>query len=214
MVLEGFEETLNVETHAYFNHAFDGGPTGVEYLAPDLMPFISATHKWSPEVGSTGFSNLLPATAINETQIAALKKYGASFKDAQGNTMPLRFDTLIVKLGSDREREAMKLFGNYGGQYSPTAIGSVNIYQGSDMKMISTPYISDAMEKAYFFVDSRFLGEGRRGNPLMLRFLKRPGMIDGLLIDKDNNDYIYNFGGHRKTGIRNIPFARCGSVGA
>lgn len=208
-VLDGFNVTINQVVHDYFNYAFTGWPTGTEFLAPDLEPFISAAHKRSP-TNPTTFSNLLPASVIDETQISLLHKRGGSFKDPNGIPMPLRFDTLVVALGSDREREAKKIFGNYGGQYSPTTIGNVNIYQGDSMKMISTPYLADP--KMYFFVDSRYLGDSIYGNPLFLHFEKRPWMVWAIYEDPNNFDYIYKFGWHRKSGIRNIPFARCGSM--
>ena len=211
--LDAFNWFIEKEAHKFLNNAFIGGGN---YVAPDGQPFISATHQWNSSAAQ--FSNLLPAAALDQNAVQLLEKAAASFKDAQGNEMPLNMDTCIVKKGSKASYLAKQLFGVNSGQYSPTTLGNVNIFQGGAYTLIETPFISNVQDgsgnnkedTAYFFADSRFLG---MDNALFLHFLQRP-RLEGEATQLPNLTYQYYFYGHMKLGIRNLPIGWYGSVGA
>ena len=47
-----------------------------------------------------------------------------------------------------------------------------------------------------------------------MNFLQRPRIEGEAFEDPSNLDRVYKYYGHWKTGIRNIPFARWGSLGS
>lgn len=218
-VLLGFQKKIEINAHERLNNAFTGGSTGSYIYGGDLKPLIATDHAWN----STGwtFSNKLASQDLNVDAVRLLEQTARKFTDANGVPLPLQPDTVIVKAGSTAAFQAKQLFGINMGQYSPTTLGNVNIFQGSAYTLVETPYIqnvqdgsgNDKSDKAYFFVDSRYMGNNQFGNPLFLHFEKRPA-LEGELFQTSNLDREYSFYGHWKMWIRNLPYAWFGSVWA
>jgi len=121
---------------------------GTYYLAPDGIA-LCGTHVYK----STGNTFVNSGTAVfGQDAIDDLEDYGGAFVDANGKPLPITFDTIIVKKGSDAAREAKKLFGMHG--MTPTSVADINIYEG-EYTLIETPYITAANKKFWFAVSSR-----------------------------------------------------------
>jgi hypothetical protein len=176
------------------NDAFDG----TYYLAPDAVA-LCGTHVYKST--STTFDNSV-TTVFGQDAIDELEEYGGAFADATGKPRPITFDTIIVKKGSDAEREAKKLFA-FG--ITPTAVADINIYEGA-YTIIATPYITTANKKFWFALASR------EKNPLYVGISKMPSMNEPI---KQNNEAIRsNVTGYWKQGINCLPIGFYGSNGS
>lgn len=176
------------------NDAFDG----TYYLAPDGAA-LCGTHTYK-STGTT-FDNGV-TTVFGQDAIDELEEYGGAFVDAYGKPRPITFDTIIVKKGSDAEREAKKLFA-FG--ITPSAVADINIYEGA-YTIIATPYITTANKKFWFALASR------EKNPLYVGISKMPSMNEPI---KQNNEAIRsNCTGYWKQGINCLPVGFYGSNGS
>ena len=209
--LDAFDWFIETETHKILNYGFVVTPG---FTAPDGASLISANHIRN-STGTT-WSNLLAGAALDVTAVRLLEKAAGKFTDAQGNVIPLRPDTCIVKRGSTASFQAKQLFGINMGQYSPTTLGNVNIFQGASYTLIETPFIwpllnggwVDCADTVYFFADSRFLGQE---NPCFVHFVQRP-RLEGEANQLPNLDWQYYFYWSFKFGIRALPIWRWWSL--
>ncbi|MHC1728075.1 MAG: hypothetical protein AB9866_19075 [Syntrophobacteraceae bacterium] len=172
---------------AFLNTAF----VNTSYAAPDTVA-LCGTHSWKTPGAST-FTNAgtkkLGTAAIND-----LHEYAGGFKVADGKYRPLNFDTIVVKMGSENEREAIKLFAS---DITPTAVGDINIYQGTKT-IISTPAITYDNRNFWFARDSRI------DNSLKVGVGIYPTLNEPL---RESNEAIRtNCTGFYKQGIVNMPF--------
>lgn len=196
---------LETETHKLLNEAF----SSTNYLAPDGLSICNDAHVWN-STGTTFDNKLSAGTALSNTVVDAVEAYAGAFKDAQGNPMPLKFNKIVVKKGGAAATAAKRLFGvpNAQGQYSPTSVGAIDIYNGF-YTIIETPYLTSGT--AYFFIaDHEMLGQS---NPLFCNFIERP-KIQGAMEEKDNLDWIMKVAGSFKFGCRSLPFTILGDPGA
>ncbi len=185
------------KAHSLLNGAF--GST----LAPDGNPLIGA-HTWKNGDGTYDFNNQLSGNPLlSETAWDAVQEYGGAFVDPTGAEMPLNFDTIVVKKGSANARMARRLF--LSGKVFSTNVAGINIYEGDDVTVIETPYISVANKNFWFAQDSE------QENSLIVKFLQR-----AMLEDKQVNkaiDWIYPVTVSFEAGVRNMPFDWVGSNG-
>ena len=185
------------EMFKFLNYAF----ATTYYAAPDAVA-LCGTHSWKTPGAST-FANAGTAK-LTESAIDTLEEYGGAFQDAAGVAMPLDFDTIIVKKGSENVREAKRLFA-FGIQ--PVAIADINIYYGSKT-IIETPYITST-NKNYWFA---YASQDPNGNPLKIGIGDYPTLREPI---KQNNEAIRtNCTGFWKMGICNMPYSIFGSTGA
>jgi hypothetical protein len=183
------------EVFTFLNYAF----VTTYYAAPDTAALIG-THTWKT-TGADTFDNSGTAK-LTQGAIETLEETAGSFKLADGKSMPLNYDTIIVKTGSQNEREAKKLFAE---KISPTAVGDINIYQGTKT-IISTPFISYANRNYWFARDSHL------DNSLKVGIGMKPTLQEPI---RQNNEAIRtNCLGVWKQGIVNMPFDWFGSTGA
>ena len=157
---------LEIETHKLLNEAF----SSTAYLAPDGLTICNDAHVWN-STGETFDNKLSAGTALSSTVVDAVERYAGAFTDAEGNPMPLNFKKIVVKKGGKAATAAKRLFGipNAQGQYSPTSVGNIDIYNGF-YTIIETPYMTS--NTAYFFI-ADFEGTGMK-NPLFCNFVERP----------------------------------------
>jgi hypothetical protein len=200
--LDAFDRFIETEAHKFFQNAFINTPG---FTGPDGIGLIG-THVWN-STGTT-WTNLLVTQALNVDAVRQLEIAAGAFVDANGNVMPLRPDTVIVKKGSTASFQAKQLFGINMGQYSPTVLGNVNIFQGGSYTMIETPFFvndpaipSFVADTVYFFADSRMMAND---NALFMHFLQRP-RLEGEATQLPDLTYQYYFYGHFKAGIRALP---------
>lgn len=159
-------------------------------LAPDGAPLLG-THSWATP-GADTWSNLSSSTSVTEAAIDAAMIYAGDFKDPSGKPMPLNFDTIIVKKGSNNARAAKRLFAS---GISPVAIDDVNVYYG-EMTVIETPYI--VAQSSWFLRDSSL------PNSLRLGIGQQPAIGD--YIPQNNGSMRWNVEGFMKNGVFNMPF--------
>lgn len=193
---------MNENTHLFVTEAFkflNYAFATTYYAAPDTAALIG-THTWKTPGAST-FSNAATAK-ISQGAIEALEEYAGRFTLPDGKEYPLDFDVIIVKKGSENEREAIKLFAK---EIKPTAVADINIYQGMKT-IVSTPYISYA-NRNYWFARSSQLD-----NSLKIGLGMKPTLQEPI---RQNNEAIRtNCIGIWKQGIVNMPFDWYGSTGA
>jgi hypothetical protein len=190
------KKTLNrmlVNAHTFLNEAFLS--TSV-YLAPDGVE-LCGTHTWAS--GGT-FVNKITA-ALSQDAVDDMMELAGAFVDPSGTPMPLNLDTVVVKKGSDNEREAVRLFAS---GINPTAYSDVNVYEGM-VKVIATPYISSANKNYWFMVDSSY------ESPLAVGIGEYPTMREPIRLE--NEAIRSNCTGFWKQGINNMPFNFIGSDG-
>lgn len=166
-------------------------------LAPDGEPLLG-DHVWKTG-DSTGFTNL--ATAVfSEAEVDKAEAYAGDFKDPSGKPMPLNFDTIIVKKGSDSSRTAKRLFAS---NIVPEQIDNVNVYYG-EYRIVETPYISN--KNSWFMRDSSLMNSVRVG-------LSGVPSLDEP-IAQNNKAVRSNSTWFMKRGIFNLPFDWYGYVGS
>jgi hypothetical protein len=193
---------MNDNTHKFLSEAFtflNYAFVTTYYAAPDTYALCSATHTWKT-TGASTFDNYA-TKAMSMSAIEDLEEYGGRFTLADGKEFPIDFDTIIVKKGSQNEREAIKLFAK---DIKPTAVADINIYQGSKT-IVSTPYISYA-NRNYWFARASQLD-----NSLKIGIGMKPTLQEPI---RQNNEAIRtNCMGIWKQGIVNMPFDWYGSDG-
>jgi len=175
------------------NEAFDSTS---DYLAPDGVE-LCGSHTWNS--GGT-FTNKATAK-LSSAAVDTAMEFGGAFTDPAGKPMPMDYDTIVVKKGSDAEREAIRLFAK---GISPVAVADINIYEGM-FTIISTPYITAANKYYWFMMDSK------HESCLYLGIGEMPTLREPI---RENNEAIRtNCTGFWKQGINNMPFAIYGSDG-
>jgi len=183
------------EAFLFLNYAF----ATTYYAAPDTAALIG-THTWKTP-GADTFSNAA-TKALSQSAIEDMEEYGGRVKLADGKEFPVDFDMIIVKTGSQNEREAKKLFAK---DIKPTQIADINIYQGTKT-IISTPRISYA-NRNYWFARS-----SKMENSLKIGIGMKPTLQPPL---RGENEAIRtNCIGIWKQGIVNMPLDWYGSTGA
>lgn len=177
-----------------YNEAFDSSS---DYLAPDGVELCGAHLDVNDD---SWFDNSATAT-LSSDAVDAAEEFGGAFTDPEGKPMPLSYDTIVVKRGSDASRTAKKLFA-FGIQ--PTQINDINIYEG-EYTIIETPYITSTNKKYWFMFDSKY------ELPLYVGIQKMPSLNEPI---KENNESIRsNVTGFWKQGINNAPWCIYGSNG-
>jgi len=159
-------------------------------LSPDGVALLG-THSWNTP-GAATWNNLSTSATVTEAAIDAASLYGGDFKDPSGKPMPLSFDTIIVKKGSNNARAAKRLFAS---GISPVAIDDVNVYYG-EYTIIETPYIT--AQASWFLRDSSLPNSVRIGMGQMPT-LEEP-------IRQNNGAVRSNVEGFMKNGVFNLPF--------
>lgn len=185
------------DIHQFLNEAFDN--TNIQ--APDGVA-LCGTHVWKTP-GSTNWNNNPTNAKVSHSAVDTMIEYGGNFRDASGKPFPQNFTTMVVKLGSYNEREARRLFAK---DIQPTAIGDINLYQGGEYTIVSTPWIEPDNSNYWFMLDTR-----RYESPLYMGIKKTPGMKKPF-IDK-NESIISNVTGYWKKMIRFMPVNFAGSPG-
>ena len=182
------------EFFTFLNYAF----ATTYYAAPDTAALIG-THTWKT-TGASTFDNSM-TKALSMSAIEDLEEYGGRFQLADGKAMPINFDTIIVKTGSQNAREAKKLFAK---DIKPTAVADINIYEGTKT-IVETPHITYA-NRNYWFARSSALE-----NSLKIGIGMKPSLQEPI---RQNNEAIRtNCMGVWKQGIVNMPFDYVGSTG-
>lgn len=180
------------EMFLFLNSAF----ATTYYVAPDAAALIG-THTWKTPGAST-FNNS-STRLLSQDAIDDMEEYAGAFELADGKKMPINFDTIIVKTGSDNHREAIKLFAK---EIKPTAVGDINIYEGTKT-VIATPHLDDARQW--------FARSSQLENSLKLGIGLKPSLQEPI---RQNNEAIRtNCMGIWKQGIVNMPFDWYGSTG-
>lgn len=190
--------TILEHMFTFLNYAFDT----TYYAAPDAAALIG-THTWKTPGAST-FSN----KATKKFTLSALQdmeRYAGAFRLPDGKPYPLKFDTIIVKTGSENEREATKLLAK---NIAPVSIDDINIYQGGGKTIVSTPHIDSDKENYWFARASRLM----TGNSLKMGFTSMPTMYEPIV--QNDESIRTNCLGFWKQGIVNIPFDWYGSDGS
>ena len=182
------------EAFTFLNYAF----ATTYYAAPDAAALCD-THTWNTPGASTFANNV--TKALSMSAIEDMELYGGRFALADGKEFPLDFDTIIVKKGSQNEREAKKLFAE---KINPTAVADINIYQGTKT-IVATPYITYANRNYWFARASKM------ENSLKVGIGMKPTLQDPI---RQNNEAIRtNCMGIWKQGIVNMPMDWYGSLG-
>ncbi len=196
-VLEALKGYVLFNAFAMLNNAFDGSATT---LAPDGIELCGA-HSWAS--GET-FDNSATA-ALDADAVDDLEQYAGEFMDSvdADNTPWIHdFDTIIVKKGSPNANEAKRLFAS---NISPIAVADINIYEGGEKTVITTPYITPANRNNWFARDTSYQ------NSLALGFTEMPEMLEPHKLD--NEAILANTVTHYMRGIVNQPHDYYGSDG-
>jgi hypothetical protein len=182
------------EVFYFLNYAF----ATTYYAAPDTAALLG-THTWKTP-GSSTFANNA-TKALSMSAIDDLEEYGGRFTLADSKYLPIDFDIIIVKKGSQNEREAKKLFAK---DIKPTSVGDINIYEGSKT-IVATPRITYA-NRNYWFARASQLE-----NSLKVGIGMKPSLQEPI---RQNNEAIRtNCIGMWKQGIVNMPYDWYGSLG-
>ena len=179
----------------FFNNGFDT----TLYAAPDTKALYADDHTWKS--GET-FDNKGTA-AFSEAALTAALQDGSAIKDGGGEEMDVEYNTIVVRKNSDAHVAAQKLFAH---GITPTAVGDVNIYEGS-MTIIALPYISIANKAYWFLFDTTMPDE----NPLYAGVGAFPHFTAP--ITQNNEAIRQNIEGFWKQGIVNMPYMTWGSNG-
>lgn len=175
------------QTHWMLNNWF------TTQLAPDGAALFG-THTWKSTW--TTFSNIPMWTKdLDDDAIDDVMAYWWAFVDANGQEMPIAFDTLVVKTWWAAAIQAKKLFAPKW-SVVPETFWNINIYAG-EYKIIETPYITSWT--AYFLFDSM------KDNSLFVNFTDRPH-IESKVVDKNNQDWVYSAVASFKFWVNNMPF--------
>ena len=171
-----------------------------EVQSPDGQPIISSSHSWKS--GLT-FDNDLGTSAISIAHAKTVEAYGGSFKDGQGKAMPLRFNTIVVKLWGTASQQAKALYASKDaqGSYQVSSIGDINIYSGS-VNIIETPYIASGNDYMYIADTTRSL----QGNPAFVDIFKAPGSTSWFIEDDSTHGWTQWFDVSFKYGLKSVPF--------
>lgn len=178
-----------------YNNAFS---SSARTLSPDGVELCGAHLRAD---GTAWFTNK-DTQAMDMDAVNSLEAYGGAFVDAQGNHMPLDFNTIVVKKGGAAAREAKKLFGTYG--MKATQVSNVNIYEG-EKTIIETPMITGT--NVWFSYDSN--------HPIMMPLYvginKSPTMHDPIV--EKSLKVTFPVTAFWKIGIKNQPINFYGSNG-
>jgi len=178
----------------FLNYAF----ATTYYAAPDTAA-LCGTHTWQTDGADTWANNVTAALSMGAVE--TLEEYGGAFKLADGKEYPMDFDVIIVKKGSQNEREAVKIFAK---EIKPTAVADINIYEGTKT-IVATPMITSA-NKNYWFARA-----SKEDNPLKVGIGQYPSLQEPI---RQNNEAIRtNVTGFWKQGIVNMPYSWYGSNG-
>ncbi len=220
IVLAAFKKEMEQRALNYFDNGFSAtfNPiTGQTFVSPDAQPLISATHTY--QTGG-GFSNLLTNAAPSTAIVDEVYQLAADTLGADGKPLNIMPSSVLVRKWSAAEREFKKIFGYSDGtnnnQYKTTTINGVNIYEGAEMKIISTPYFNYSAGtpanrgKSYYFLAD--FSEGIVENPLKFLFNQRPGVY-GEFKDGDNASVYQDFISYSSDGIAYLPFGIWGVQG-
>jgi len=185
---------LMVDAFAPYNEAF----SSTTYLAPDGV-CLCGTHTYK---GGGTFTNAQP-DEFGEEAIDKAWEYAGAFTDQSGKPMPLNFTAILVKKGSKVAKAAKQYFAS---GISPVAVNDVNIYEG-EVRVVETPYITDANKKNYFFIDSNIMK-----SPVVLDVVEYPTFQDP--IKEKNESITSNITGYWRNGIAVLPINIYGGKGA
>lgn len=180
---------------AMYNEAFDSSS---DYLAPDAVEICGA----HLNVDDGAWFNNSATAILSTTSVDAMEEYAGAFVDPSGKPMPLNFQIIVVKKGSEASREARRLFA-FG--ITPTQINDINIYEG-EYTIIETPYITTANKLNWFAIDPS------HEMPLYVGISKMPSM--NAPIPESNEAIRSNVTGFWKQGVTNAPYAFFGSDGS
>jgi hypothetical protein len=177
-----------------YNNAFSSSALT---LAPDGVELCGAHLKAD---GTAWFTNY-DTQAMDSGAIDSLDAYGGAFVDATGKSMPIDFNTIIVKKGGAAAREAKKLFAF---NIQPVTVATVNIYYGAKT-IIETPLITNT--NYWYAYDSNMPID----MPLYFGIVKMPTLHEPM---KEKNQSV-NIActGYWKRGINNSPINFFGSIG-
>jgi len=221
-VMAGFRKTIESRIINYFDNGFVASVNPITeqtFVAPDGLSLINANHEY--QTGGT-FDNTLTNAVLSASIIDQLYENAANTVGADGLPINLMPKYMFVRTGSAVEREAKRLFGynngNNGNQYHTPTLGNVNIYEGGEMTIISSPYFfSDSANaganrgKAYYFM-ADFEADGVIPNPLRLIYNTRPQAY-GEFKDGDNMSVYQNFKCDLSDGVAYLPLGIWGSRG-
>lgn len=196
-VLEALKAYTLTQGFYMLNNAFNAAALT---LAPDSVALCGA-HTWAS--GET-FDNSATA-ALDADVVDDMEQYAGEFMDSvdTDNTPFVHdFDTIIVKKGSDNARMALRLFAH---NISPISVADINIYEGGEKTVITTPYITATNRNYWFARDTKY------DNSVALGFSEVPHLADP--ITESNQAIRNNVLEHHKRGIINMPHDWYGSDG-
>ena len=169
---------------------------------PDGQPLISNSHTF--RAGGSTWSNLLTGTAINESLLNEIDKFGQQFKDDLGRPNPFRMKIFHVRAGSDAAHELKKMLKiNTAGGYqylAPQTFNDVNIYVGNGYEIHENPYLLDD-KKVFVTCDFDNL---MMKNPLYVGMYKRPTSME-TVYNPRNASFETNVISLQQIGLRNVP---------
>lgn len=181
-----------------FHAPFNDGHTGATYTAPDGVKLFGV-HSWKTAGAATWDNSSTAALSIAAWDL--VEKYGGAFKTAGAKPMPVNFDCVIVKKGGAASRMAIKMFA---AGITPTAVGDVNIYEGSVM-IYEDPFIDDTDHWTAF-------ASGFAEEVAIYNGINKSATMAAPFIDK-NLAVISAVTGFWKTGIVELPVMFYGSTG-
>jgi len=203
-VVKGLYNDVNVEFFSLMNNGF------TTTLSPDSEILYSAAHKFTDDLPTVTFDNLLAAAVPTVDVLDNLQERAGAFVDPGGIPMSLNPQKLVVKRGGKAFREFKKII--MPERYQPALLSGtndgVNIYEG-EYTMVETPYIATSNE--YHFMENYEMSTLR--NPLYLGFHDRP-TIHSSKEYTDTMTHITGFVTYYKRAVVNIPIGMYGSVGA
>lgn len=182
------------DAHLMLNEAFDSTSL---YLAPDGVE-LCGSHTWN----SGGTFDNSDTQAMDEDAVFTADEYAGAFTDPAGKENAKTWTDVVVKKGSLAAKEAIKLFAK---EIAPTAVGDVNIYEGS-RRVHEVKYITSANKTKWFMFDLTV-----NTTPLRVGVGQYPMMEDP--IRKDNNSLTSVIEDFRKQGVVRMPQDVYGSDG-
>ena len=133
---------------------FNYGDVTTKYAAPDTKALYATDHAWNS--GET-FGNK-GTSAFSQSAVQAAMQAGSLISDSVGELMDVNYDTIVVYKNTEAAVAAKQLFA-FG--ITPTAVGDVNIYEGT-MTIIELPLYVVANAADWFLFDTSMPDE----NPL------------------------------------------------